>query len=383
MDFRLTDDQRTFKESFRRFLSETVAPRAADVDRAGVFPHANYKDLAGFGYNGIGHPEEFGGTTLDAVATVIAQEELARACASSFLSIGASVGLFGVPLRSFASREMQSEIIPGLVKGELVGAWALTEPHCGTDAVAMKTRARKTDKGWVLNGSKMFITNGNCADWVMVAAKTDPDAGHAGVSMFLVHKDTPGFEAGPSLEKLGCRGSPTSGLFFEDCEIPDEWLVGPPGQGFLLAMKTLESGRVGMAAFGLGIAQAALDASLKYARERTAFGKPIIKFQPVHFKLADMHVAVEGARLLAYRAAWAAASGTASQSLYSAAKLFATEAAVRCTDMAIQIHGGYGYMAEYPVERYYRDARLGPIGEGTSEIQRSLIARETIAELAG
>jgi len=383
MDFRLTDDQKTFQESFRRFLTETVTPRAAAVDRAGLFPYANYKDLAGFGYNGIGHPEEFGGTTLDGVSNVIAQEELARACASSFLSIGASVGLFGVPLRSFASREMQSEIIPGLVTGDLIGAWALTEPHCGTDAVAMKTRARRTDRGWVLNGSKMFITNGNCADWVMVAAKTDPDAGHAGVSMFLVHKDTPGFEAGPSLEKLGCRGSPTSGLFFEDCELPNEWLVGPPGQGFLLAMKTLESGRVGMAAFGVGIAQAALDASLKYARERTAFGKPIIKFQPIHFKLADMHVAIEGARLLAYRAAWAAEKGVATQSLFSAAKLFATEAAVRCTDMAIQIHGGYGYMAEYPVERYYRDARLGPIGEGTSEIQRSLIAKETIAELAG
>jgi butyryl-CoA dehydrogenase len=381
MQFTLTDEQASFQDSFRRFLSETVAPRAAEVDRAGLFPYANYADLATFGYTGIGHPEEFGGTTLDPVSSVIAQEELARACASSFLSIGASVGLFGVPLRSFASQEMQSEIIPGLVKGELIGAWALTEPHCGTDAIAMKTRARKTDTGWVLNGSKMFITNGNCADWVMVAAKTDPDAGHAGVSMFLVKKGTPGFEAGPSLEKLGCRGSPTSALYFEDCEIPDEWLVGPPGQGFILAMKTLEAGRVGMAAFGLGIAQASLDAALKYAQERTAFGKRIIKFQPVHFKLADMHVAIEGARLLTYRAAWASGNGTATQGLLSAAKLFATEAAVRCTDMAIQIHGGAGYMADFPVERLYRDARLGPIGEGTSEIQRSLIAKETIAEL--
>ncbi|MCO4770172.1 MAG: acyl-CoA dehydrogenase family protein [Deltaproteobacteria bacterium] len=382
MDFTLTDDQKAFAEGFSRFIDSTIVPRGEQVDRDKVFPTDNYKALAEMGYLGLGMPEEYGGTPADSVVHYLAQEELARGCASTFLSSGASCGLFGVPVRLFASDEMKSEILPGLIKGDLVGAWALTEPHCGSDAAAMKTRARKTDKGWVLNGSKMFITNGNCADWVVVAAKTDPEAGYAGVSSFLVHKDTPGFSAGTSLEKMGCRGSPTSALFFEDCEIPDEWLLGQPGTGFIQAMQTLEFGRVGMAAFGVGIAAAALEESIKYAKERTAFGKPIIKFQPVHFKIADMRVLVDGARLLGLRASWMHGRGECPQSLFSAAKLFATEAAVKCTDMAVQVHGGYGYMAEYRVERLYRDARLGPIGEGSSEIQRRLIAQETLAMFA-
>jgi butyryl-CoA dehydrogenase len=379
MDFRLTDEQQAFMATFSKFVDEQIVPNGYDVDHSGDFPWANYKALAEVGYNGLGHPEAFGGSETDPICNVLAQAELARGCASTFLSASASVGLFGAPVRDFASDELKSEILPGLIKGETVGAWALTEPGCGSDAAAMTTRARKTEHGWALNGTKMFITNGHCADWVMVLAKTDPEAGHQGVSAFVVRKGTPGFRAGKPLEKMGVRGSPTAELVFEDCEIPAEWLVGAEGEGFVQAMKTLDQGRIGMSAFGVGIAQAALDEAVNYAKERVAFGRPIIKYQPVHFPIADMKIDIDGARLLMLRAAWTHARGEAPQALLSAAKLFATEAAVRCTDRAVQIHGGYGYMAEYRVERLYRDARLGPIGEGTSEIQRGIIARETLA----
>ena len=382
MHFGLTDEQSAFQTSFARFIDETIVPRGAQVDRDGVFPAQNNTDLAGFGYQALGMPEEYGGTPVDPITRWIAQEELARGCASTFLSCGASAGLFGVPVREFASAEMKSEILPGIIRGDLVGAWALTEPHCGSDAAALRTSARRTDRGWVLNGSKMFITNGNCADWYVVAARTDADAGAGGVSSFLVKKGTAGFDQGPSLDKMGCRGSPTSALYFQDCEIPHEWLMGQEGTGFVQAMTTLENGRIGMAAFGVGIAQAALDESLAYSKERSAFGKPIIRFQPVHFKLADMKIGIDGARLLGLRASWMHGEGSCPQSLLSAAKLYGTETAVKVTDMAVQIHGGYGYMADYRVERLYRDARLGPIGEGTSEIQRRLIGQETLADFA-
>ena len=382
MDFRLTEDQEQFDRAFGDFVDKEILPHGYDVDHSKDFPYANYKKLAEFGYNGLTHEEKYGGTDVDGITSLIAQEHLARACASTFLSAGACVGLFGGPVANFASEEMKSEILPGIVDGSLTGAWALTEAHCGSDSAAMKTTARKTDKGWVLNGSKMFITNGHCADWVLVMAKSDPDRGHGGISNFLVRKGTPGFSASKPMEKMGLRGSPTAALFLEDVEIPDEWLVGQAGAGFVQAMKTLESGRIGMAAFGVGIAQAALDEALAYTRQREAFGKSIIKFQAVHFKIADMKVLVDGARLLARRVAWLHDQGQASQAQYSAAKLFATEAAVKCTDLGVQVHGGYGYMSEYRIERLYRDARLGPIGEGTSEIQRRIIARETQALFA-
>jgi len=379
VDYRLSDEQNSFVTAFADFVDKEIVPRGAAVESAKVFPMENYKRLAAFGYNGIIHEERFGGTDLDHVTATLAQVELARGCASTYLSVGASVGLFGTPLRLFASEEMKTEIIPGLVSGDLVGAWALTEPHCGTDAAAMTTSARKTESGYVLNGSKMFITNGGDADWVMVAARTDTESGHKGISNFLVKKGTPGFSASRPLEKMGLRGSPTVALYFEDCEIPREWICGEEGEGFLQAMKTLESGRLGMAAFGVGIAQACLNESLRYTKEREAFGRAIIKFQPVHFKLADMQIDVDGAKLLLTRAAWLHSQGQCPQAMFSAAKLFATEAAVRCADRAVQVHGGAGYMSESRVERLFRDARLGPIGEGTSEIQRRLIADETIA----
>ena len=243
-------------------------------------------------------------------------------------------------------------------------------------------RAEPVEGGYRLTGRWQWGTGVMHADWVMVAAKTDVDAEHGGVTNFLVKKGTPGFSAGPNMEKMGLRGSPTNALYFEDCEIPEEWRIGDEGTGFVQAMKALENGRLGMAAFGAGLAQACLNEALAYAKEREAFGKKIVQFQPVHFKLADMAIDADGARLLLLRAAWAHQQGTCSQALYSSAKLFATEAAVRCADRAVQIFGGAGYMSESRVERLFRDARLGPIGEGTSEIQRRLIADETIANFS-
>ena len=377
MQFALNPDQEVFEEACRRFVNEQLLPRAAQVDAEGCFPVENYRALGALGYLGLGFPERFGGTPSDAITRAIANEELARGCASTALSAGASNTLFGQPLQEFGSDELASEVLPAVLRGEQIGAWALTEAHCGSDASAIKTTARRTDKGWVLNGDKMFVTNGPVADWVMVAAKTAPDQGNKGVSSFLVRKGTPGFSAGQALDKMGLRGSPTSTLHFDDCEIPGEWLVGTENAGFKQIMWTLSHGRVAMAGLSVGIAQAALDEAIAYSGQREAFGKPIIRFQPVHFKIADMKIDVDGARLVTRKAAWQLERGDCSQALLSSAKLFASEAAVRCADRAVQIHGGYGYMREYRVERLYRDARLGPIGEGTSEIQRRIIAAET------
>jgi len=382
MRFQLTDDQKAFLDACRNFVNEQVLPQAAEVDERGVFPRSTYEKLGELGYLGLGFDERYGGTPADAITRVLIQEELARGCASTALSTGASTVLFGLPVQEFATEEAKDEILPGLIRGELIGAWALTESHCGSDASAMKTTAERTEQGWVLNGSKMFITNGPDADWVVVVARTDLEAEHDGLSSFLVKKGTPGFTAGGALDKMGCKGSPTSALFFENCLIPNEWLLGQPGDGFSQLQWTLERGRIAMASFGVGIAQASLDAALKYAQEREAFGKKIIRYQPVHFKIADMKIEVDGARILMLRAAWLHERGEASAGLLSAAKLHATETAVRCSDRAVQIHGGYGYMREYPVERLYRDARLGPIGEGTSEIQRRIIARETLQQFS-
>ncbi|MBN92899.1 MAG: acyl-CoA dehydrogenase [Deltaproteobacteria bacterium] len=382
MRFQLTEEQRSFVDTCRNFVNEEVLPQAAEVDERAMFPRATYGKLGQLGYLGLGFDERYGGTPSDAITRALVQEELARGCASTALSTGASTVLFGLPVQEFATEKIRDEILPALIRGELIGGWALTESHCGSDAAAMKTTAERSDAGWVLNGSKMFITNGPDADWVVVVARTDQEAGHEGLSSFLVKKGTPGFTAGGPLDKMGCKGSPTSALFFENCVVPSEWLLGEPGDGFAQLQWTLERGRIAMASFGVGIAQASLDVALAYAQEREAFGKKIIRHQPVHFKIADMKIEVDGARILMLRAAWLHERGEASPALLSAAKLHATETAVRCSDRAVQIHGGYGYMREYPAERLYRDARLGPIGEGTSEIQRRIIARETLQQFS-
>ncbi len=389
MNYSFSDEQQSIKDNFTNFCKKEIAPRASMLDQAPseeVYKliKENIKMLASLGYLGMGHDEEFGGTNLDLISQAIAGEEVARACASTFLSAGASSGLFGVPVKMFGSPEQKKKYLPGIISGDLIGSFGLTEPEAGTDAAAIKTTAVKKGNEWVLNGSKTFITNGPIADVCLVMAYNDKEAGPgAGVTAFLVDKDAPGFVVGKSFDKCGFRGSPTSEIFLDDCKVPDSAVLGEVGRGFIQAMQTLEYGRIGMATVALGIAQSCLDEANKYSKERKAFGKPINRYQEISFKIADMMIMIDIARMLIYRAAWAKQIGDPEAAIYaSCAKLFASESATQIASMAVQVHGGYGYIKEYAVERLYRDAKLGEIGEGTSEIQRVLIAKSILAKHA-
>jgi butyryl-CoA dehydrogenase len=389
MNYSLSDEQLSIKENFSKFCQKELAPRAPLLDRASeaeVLPliKENIKKLALLGYLGMGHEEEYGGTNMDLISQAIAGEEVARACASTFLSAGASAGLFGVPVKMFGSPEQKKKYLPGIISGDLIGSFGLTEPEAGSDAASIRTTAVKKGNDWVLNGSKTFITNGPIADVCLVMAYNDKAAGPgAGVTAFLVDKDAPGYKVGKGFDKCGFRGSPTSEIFLDDCTVPASAVLGEVGRGFIQAMQTLEYGRIGMATVALGIAQACLDESNKYSKERKAFGKPINRFQEVSFKLADMMIMTDIARMLIYRAAYAKQVKDPEAAIYaSCAKLFASESATQIASMAVQVHGGYGYIKEYAVERLYRDAKLGEIGEGTSEIQRVLIAKSILAKCA-
>ena len=376
-DFGLSPEQEEIQSSFRDFCEKKIAPHAERLDREAAFCTDQIRDLGEYGYLGMSIPKEFGGSGLSYLTFILAGEELARVCAATFLSSGASVGLAGTPIMFYGTEE-QKRFLPALVSAEKIGAMAITEPHCGSDVRSLKTRADKKGDSYVLNGTKMFITNGPIADLVVVYAKTDPRAGYQGISCFLVEKGTKGFAAGKPLEKLGCRGSPTSELIFEDCTIPAANLLGSEGGGFIQAMQCLTPARIGMAMYSLGISQACLDESTRYATEREAFGKSIASYQEIHFKIAEMKVAVEAARWVIREAAWRYDQQLPCNTLASVAKLYATETCTRIASDAIQIHGGYGYMKEYKVERLYRDAKLGEIGEGTSEVQRMIIARDLL-----
>ena len=378
MDFSITDEQQQFAATFDKFCQERIAPRSTQTDQAGELNRQNWADLKEMGFFGLVLPESLGGSAADWVMRSMAEESLAKACASTFLSAGASVGLCGGPIQHFGTEAQQERWLKGLGAGELIGCFGLTEPGVGSDVVNMSTRARKTDAGWVLNGEKALITNAPIADVATVMAVTDPDASYGGVTTFVVDLSKTGVTRSAPYPKMGLRGSPTGGLRFEDVELSDDDVVGEVGQGFLQAMMTLEHGRIGMASFGVGIADAAMAEAMTYANARTAFGKPISRFQAVHFKIADMKIDIDAARLMARRVAWKKSTGAECRELASIAKLFATEVAVRVTDAAVQVHGGWGYTDDYIVERLYRDARLGPIGEGTSEIQRELIARSIL-----
>lgn len=376
MDFELTEDQKKLKESFAQLCEKEIAPKADLIDRNAIFPKENIELLGKTGYLGMGFPEEYGGSSGDHITKAILGEELAKACAATYLSAGASAGLFAVPVLKFGTQIQKKKYLPSVLKGEKIGALAITEPHAGSDVLGIKTTAQKKNGHWILNGSKTFITNGPVADYYVVVAYTDKEKKENGISLFLVDNGTNGFSRGKPLDKLGVRGSPTSELFFDECEIPEENLLGELNNGFYQLTQTLTHGRIGMAVYSLGIAQACLDECINYSQERTAFGRKLAYFQDIHFKIADMKMYIDVARELIYKAAWMLQQDDPQSILFaSLAKLFISEHATKIASDAVQIFGGYGYIKGYKVERLYRDAKLGEIGEGTSEIQRTIITR--------
>jgi butyryl-CoA dehydrogenase len=378
MDFELTDDQQLIRDAVREFADAEVAPIAAELDRDHRFPYELLPKLAEMNLMGMPYPEKEGGAGADYVSYVIAVEELSRACASTGVILSAHTSLATWPVFKFGTEAQKERYLHDMASGRRLGAFALTEPAAGTDAAAGTATATSHADGYVLNGSKMFITNAPYAEVYIVFAKTDPERGARGMSAFIVEKDTPGFSVGEAEHKLGIRGSSTPPVYLSGCRVPKEALLGGEGDGFKIAMATLDGGRIGIAAQALGIAQAALDASVAYAKERIQFGKPIATLQAIQWMIADMATEIDAARLLVYRAASCVDSGRPYSTEGAMAKLFASETATRVAGKAIQIHGGYGYTESYPVERNYRDAKITEIYEGTSEVQRMVIARSTL-----
>ncbi|ACZ38636.1 acyl-CoA dehydrogenase [Sphaerobacter thermophilus] len=380
MDFALDSEHQLFRERFRAFANDVVAPRAAEIDRTGEFPWDVINAAAELGLLGVPIPEEYGGVGADGLAFTLLIEELAGACGSTALTIAAHTGLVCVPLLMFGNEEQKRRFLTPLAEGKMLGAFGLTEPQAGSDAGATRTTAVRDGNEFVINGQKVFTTNGSIAGVIIVTAVTDPEAGRRGISNIIVPADAPGVSFGQDQEKMGLHGSVTSQVYFQDCRVPVDNLLGRPGEGFRQFLQVLDGGRIGIGAMSVGIAQAALRAARDYALEREQFGQRIADFQAISFMLADMATQLEAARWLVYRAAWLKDRGLPHTTEAAMAKLFASEAAERICHKAIQIHGGYGYTTEYPVERYYRDVRLTEIGEGTSEIQRLVIARRLLAE---
>ncbi|AJH80727.1 acyl-CoA dehydrogenase AcdA [Bacillus thuringiensis] len=375
MHFKLSEEHEMIRKMVRDFAKNEVAPKAAERDEEERFDRAIFDQMAELGLTGIPWPEEYGGIGSDYLAYVIAIEELSRVCASTGVTLSAHTSLAGWPIFKFGTEEQKQTFLRPMAEGKKIGAYGLTEPGSGSDAGGMKTIAKRDGDHYVLNGSKIFITNGGIADIYVVFALTDPESKQRGTSAFIVESDTPGFSVGKKESKLGIRSSPTTEIMFEDCRIPVENLLGEEGQGFKIAMQTLDGGRNGIAAQAVGIAQGALDASVAYARERYQFGKPIAAQQGIGFKLADMATDVEAARLLTYQAAWLESEGLPYGKESAMSKVFAGDAAMKVTTEAVQVFGGYGYTKDYPVERYMRDAKITQIYEGTQEIQRLVISR--------
>ncbi len=375
MKFELTEEQNLIRDMVRSFAEEEIAPSAAERDEQERFDRSLMFDrLADLGLTGIVFPEEYGGAGADYISYAIAVEELSRVCGSSGVTLSAHLSLGANPIFLFGSDEQKRTFLTPLATGEKMGAFGLTEPSAGSDAGGTKTTAQRDGNSYILNGTKIFITNAGDAETYVVLARTDKDAQkHRGISAFIVEKGTEGFSFGKKEKKLGIRSSPTMELVFENCTIPQENLLGKEGEGFKVAMKTLDGGRIGIASQALGIAQGALDATIAYCREREQFNKPIAAFQGVQFQLADMATQIEAARLMIYNAAYRASNNLSYSQESAMAKLFASETAMKVTTQAVQLHGGYGYTREFPVERMMRDAKITEIYEGTSEIQRVVI----------
>lgn len=380
MDLRFTEEQEMMRKMVRDFAQTEIAPFIERMEEHDEFPTEILNKMAELGLMGITIPEEYGGAGMDYTSYVIAINEISKVSATLgvILSVHTSVGTN--PILYFGTEAQKQKYVTKLASGEFLGAFALTEPNAGSDAASLKTRAVKNGDFYVLSGSKIFITNGGEADTYIVFAITDPEKGTKGISAFIVEKNTPGLIIGKNEHKMGLHGSRTVQLTFEDCKVSAENLLGAEGEGFIIAMSNLEYGRIGIAAQSLGIAEAALEAAVDYAKDRKQFGKPIALQQGIGFKLADMATAVEASRLLVYRAAYLKSQGIPCGQEASMAKLFASRTAMEVAIEAIQVFGGYGYTKEYPVERYFRDAKICEIYEGTSEIQRIVINRKLIAD---
>ncbi|WP_078556188.1 acyl-CoA dehydrogenase [Bacillus alkalicellulosilyticus] len=380
MNFQLTDEQEMIQKMVRDFAKKEVEPTAAQRDEEERFDRDIFTKMAELGLTGIPWPEEYGGIGADYLSYVIAIEELSRVCASTGVTLSAHVSLAGWPIYTFGTEQQKQTYLRALAEGRCIGAYGLTEPGSGSDAAKMKTTAKKDGDEYILNGSKIFITNGGIADIYVVFAITDPELKHKGITAFIVESDTPGFSVGKKEKKLGIRSSPTTEIIFEDCRIPAENRLGEEGEGFKIAMMTLDGGRNGIAAQALGIAQGALDAAVEYAKERKQFGKSIGQMQGIAFKLADMATKIEASRLLTYQAAWKESNGLPYGKESAISKLFAGDTAMEVTIEAVQVFGGYGYTKEYPVERFMRDAKITQIYEGTNEIQRLVISKMLLAD---
>jgi alkylation response protein AidB-like acyl-CoA dehydrogenase len=387
VDFSLTDEQQQLRRTVREFAEGEIAPHVMEWDEASRFPSELLPKLAEMGLLGVVFPEKYGGAGLGYIEYAIVIEELARVDGSVGLFVAAHNSLCTNHIYKFGSEDQRQKYVVPLAQGKKLGCWSLTEPEAGSDAGGTRTAAVKKDGGWVLNGAKTFTTNGHYADVCVGMAVTDKSKKHHGISAFIIEKGTRGFRPGKKENKLGMRASDTSEVVFSDCFVPAENLLGKEGQGFINSLQILDGGRISIAALGLGMAQGAYEAAVKYAKQRKQFGRAISEFQAIQFKLADMATQIEAARLLTYEAAWLAdRAGSEGDTAgrytreSSMAKLYAGEVAVRVANEAVQIFGGYGFIKDYPAEKFYRDAKLCTIGEGTSEIQRLVIARQILGK---